>query len=72
MLHLDFETRSPVPISHGAHKYAEGAEVICMGYAFDDEPVQLWTPDQPYPDRVDRYTKHGHKIVAMLFCARLP
>jgi len=26
-----------------------------MSYAFDDEPVQTWTPDQPFPERVRQY-----------------
>ena len=42
MLVLDFETRSPTPIGCGAHKYAQAAQIICMAYCFDDDPVQIW------------------------------
>jgi len=41
-LWLDLETFSDIPIKHGAHKYAEGAEVLLVALAVDDEPVQVW------------------------------
>lgn len=45
MLYLDLETRSDCDlIFHGLRRYAEdpSTEVICMAYAFDDEPVEFW------------------------------
>jgi DNA polymerase len=30
--------------------------VLCMSYAFDDEDVVTWTPDQPFPRRVAEHT----------------
>lgn len=42
MLWLDLETYSPTPIKHGAHRYAERAEIMLFAYAFDDGPVSLW------------------------------
>ncbi len=35
----------------GAYVYAEDptTDVWCMAYAIDDGPVELWTPDQPFP-----------------------
>lgn len=39
-LFLDSETFSETPITHGTHRYAEGAEVMIVTYAWDDEPVQ--------------------------------
>ena len=46
-LWLDLETFSDIPIKHGAHKYAEGAEVLLVALAWDDEPVAVWdTQDQ--------------------------
>lgn len=41
-LWLDLETYSPVPITHGAHAYAEGAEVMLFAWAIDDGPVSVW------------------------------
>lgn len=41
-LWLDLETYSEVPITHGTHAYAEGAEVMLFAYALDDGPVQVW------------------------------
>ena len=40
-LHLDLETFSTVPITHGTHAYAEKSEVLLVAYAFDDEAVQV-------------------------------
>jgi DNA polymerase len=51
-LWLDFETRSRCDLkAHGVYNYARDAstEVLCMSYAFDDEDVKTWTPDQPFP-----------------------
>ena len=42
VLFCDLETYSPVPISAGAYRYAEQAEVLLWAYAFDDGPVQCW------------------------------
>lgn len=41
-LHLDTETFCATPIKHGAHRYAEDAEVLLVPFAFDDEPVTVW------------------------------
>jgi hypothetical protein len=42
VLFLDTETFSEVPIKHGTHRYAENAEIILFGYAWDDEPRQVY------------------------------
>jgi DNA polymerase len=58
MMWIDFETRSRCDLpTRGVYNYAQDAttEVLCMSYAFDDEPVQTWTPDQPFPELVARY-----------------
>jgi DNA polymerase len=55
ILHLDFETRSAVLLkSSGAWHYAAhpSTEVLCVGYAVDDGPVQIWMPEQPIPPAV--------------------
>lgn len=41
-LYLDLETFSDIPIKNGAHKYAEGAEVLLVAWAWDDEDVVVW------------------------------
>lgn len=55
ILWCDFETRSRCDLpSRGVYNYAQdpSTQVLCMSYAFDDEDVQTWTPDQPFPTRV--------------------
>ena len=58
-LWVDFETRSKCDLKkHGVYNYAQHGttEVLCMSYAFDDEDVVTWTPDQPFPERVSNHT----------------
>ena len=52
MIWIDFETRSACDLTvAGVYNYAQDAstDVLCMAYAYDDEPVQLWLPGQPFP-----------------------
>lgn len=59
ILWIDFETRSRCDLkSAGVYNYAQdiSTEVLCMSYAFDDEPVQTWVPSQPFPARVANHT----------------
>lgn len=59
ILWIDFETRSSVDLgAAGAYNYAQSAstDVLCMAYAFDEEDVIVWTPDQPFPERVRNHT----------------
>jgi DNA polymerase len=55
-LHLDFETYSECDLkSAGVHRYAEdpSTEVLMLGWAFDDEPEQLWHPfEGQLPERL--------------------
>ena len=58
-LWIDFETRSECDLgSAGVYNYAQDAttDVLCMAYAFGDEDVVVWTPDQPFPERVRSHT----------------
>ena len=58
ILWLDYETRSRCDLrSRGAYNYAQdpSTQIICMAYAFDDEDVALWTPDQPFPKRIAQH-----------------
>jgi DNA polymerase bacteriophage-type len=59
ILWCDFETRSRCDLtSKGVYNYAQDGttDVLCMSYAFDDDEVTTWTPDQPFPDAVRNYT----------------
>jgi DNA polymerase len=59
VLWLDFETRSRVDLgSKGVYNYAQdmSTEVLCMSYAFGDDEVVTWTPDQPFPAAVREHT----------------
>lgn len=55
-VHLDFETYSECNIkTAGAHRYAQhpSTEVLLLGWAVGDEPVQLWVPHiSPMPERL--------------------
>ena len=58
ILWLDFETRSRCDLpSRGVYNYMQdrSTEVLCMSYAFGDEDVVTWTPDQPFPARVAQH-----------------
>ena len=58
ILWLDFETRSRCDLkAHGVYNYAQdlSTEVLCMSYAFDDEEVRTWLPDQPFPPAVKNH-----------------
>jgi DNA polymerase len=55
MLYLDFETRSACDLKvAGVYNYAQhgSTEVLCMSYAFDDDDVKTWLPEQPFPQEV--------------------
>lgn len=39
---MDLEAYSPVPITCGAEKYAESAEILLWGYAVGERPAQVW------------------------------
>src|SRR5262249_32621129 len=52
ILFRDYETRSAAQIRRsGAHRNAADrtTEVVCVGYAIDDGPVEIWTLGQPIP-----------------------
>ena len=64
VLWIDMETRSRCDLtSRGVYNYAQDGttDVLCMSYAFDDDEVVTWTPDQPFPDRVKN---HAGRIYA--------
>ena len=67
ILWLDYETRSRCDLrSRGSYNYARdpSTQIICMAYAFDDEDVALWEPDQKFPKRVAQHFFDGGQIRA--------
>jgi DNA polymerase len=63
----DFETKSDCDLTvAGVYNYAQDAstEVLCMAYAHDDEEVQVWTPDQPFPLSVRQAVLAGERVYA--------
>jgi DNA polymerase bacteriophage-type len=53
VLFRDIETRSTLDLKAvGAWRYAAEptTDVWCVGFAIDDDPVEIWTPGQPIPD----------------------
>ena len=66
-LWFDYETRSRCNLpEQGAYNYAKdpSTEILCMSYAFDDEEVLTWTPDQPFPEDVAAHFASGGRIYA--------
>ena len=64
---VDFESRSTVALPDtGVYVYAahESTDLWCMAYAFDDEPVEVWTPGQPFPERLREHVANGGTLRA--------
>lgn len=65
-LHIDFESRSTLDLPKvGVYVYAEHptTDLWCAAWAFGDEPVQVWTPEQPMPERIRRHVEAGGEII---------
>ena len=55
--HIDIETFSRTLLKKsGVYRYAEcsSTEILCLAYAFGDEPVNLWIPDPLLPKSLRR------------------
>lgn len=67
MLRIDYETLSPVDLKKtGLHIYADHPETDawCMGYAFDDEEVQIWIAGEELPERIRKHVEDGGLVGA--------
>src|SRR5262249_53970175 len=67
ILHRDYETRSQAILKTvGTYKYATNptTTVLCCAYAVDDEPVQLWTPDDPVPTEIVLAAQNPNCLIA--------
>ena len=59
--YLDFETRSALDLKKvGTIRYTRNCELLCMAYAHDDGPIQLWTPGRPFPDLKPPFSAHNY------------
>jgi DNA polymerase bacteriophage-type len=66
MIFIDFETYSEVNIkTQGGKQYAEddSTQIICLGYATDKDPVQLWSVGLAPLDIIPRI-RAGEKVYA--------
>lgn len=64
---IDFETRSTVDLPKaGADVYARhpSTDLLCLGYTFDEEPIQVWRPLSPAPERLLEHVRSGGVVVA--------
>ena len=60
---LDMETASECDLkTAGVYNYAKhpSTRVLCMAYAVDDDEVQVWTPDQPFPRHILSHQIRAH------------
>lgn len=67
VLSIDFETASTVDLRRsGVYPYARHADtrVLCLAYAFDDKPVQIWRIGDPAPLGVLDHVHRGHPVRA--------
>ena len=61
MIYIDFETRSKCVIQKtGAWRYSEdpSTDVLCMAYAIDKGPVELWMPGEAFPFTTRNMLEH--------------
>lgn len=66
-LRIDFETRSAIDLKKvGVHVYAVHAttDVWCAAFAFDDGPIEVWTPGSPCPPAIRAHLTAGGEIHA--------
>jgi DNA polymerase len=64
---LDFETASAVDLKKcGVSVYARhpSTKIICLSYAFDDDPVRTWYPGTPFPEDVWLHVFQKGEVVA--------
>ncbi|MDE2473106.1 MAG: hypothetical protein KGL35_31470 [Bradyrhizobium sp.] len=65
--HLDIESYSECDLGEcGAYRYAEdpSTEILCIGFAFDDQDVRQWRPGEPLPSDLVAHVESGGEIRA--------
>ena len=66
-LWIDFETYSEINIKlSGGYRYCkdESTKIICLGWAIDNNPVELWTSDTQFPVTVIEAIRNGYRVFA--------
>lgn len=61
VIHIDFETRSKCVIQKtGAYRYSidPSTDVMCMAFAIDDGPVEIWIPGEGFPFSSKSFGEH--------------
>ncbi len=64
---IDYETSSTIDLKdRGLDVYAdpEHTSILCMAYAIEDEPVELWIPGMPFPIDLEIHLSEGGEIYA--------
>ena len=67
VLRFDMETRGILDLRKtGAYKYAQHSdtEIMCMAWAIDDGPVDLWWWDTPFPKKMHDHIVSGGLVEA--------
>lgn len=65
--HLDLESFSTADLQReGLYRYAAdpSTDLLVVCYAFNDEPVQTWTPGQPFPEALHQHIRSGGQVRA--------
>lgn len=65
-LHIDFETRSAVNIRQaGSDIYSKHptTSIMCMAWGFDDDPIEIWVPGNPFPKKVLAHVASGGTVI---------
>lgn len=66
-LNIDFETASTADLKRtGSYAYSvhPDTRVLCMAWAFDDDPVQIWREGDPFPQAVANHVAYGGRVDA--------
>lgn len=67
ILSLDFETASQADLRRtGSATYSEhpSTRVLCLAYAFDNDPVQIWRIGEPFPQGALDHCQNMHPVRA--------
>jgi DNA polymerase len=65
ILWADFETRSRCDLKiRGGYNYSLDAStsILCFSYAFGDDDVQTWIPNQPFPESISNHIRAGKQL----------
>lgn len=64
-LSIDFETQSKADLKVvGLHVYARdpSTKILCMGYAFDEQPVKIWKRGESLPKEIAEHVSAGREV----------